>query len=155
MSQALRKLNGTYGGSVLLKDYLVIRDEQAVKDLNFDVEPEYFYNKEDIERILTKGSMDEFLDCLDFAPQGVIDLIKEYAVTLPLNDVAKREVLLNKFDYDVNKIIEVRRASTEEEEKKTVQGRRAAVPSKEDSAGTKAAITGGRRVTVTIPKTEK
>ena len=99
--------------------------------------------------------MDEFLDCLDFAPQGVIDLIKEYAVTLPLNDVAKREALLDKFDYDVNKIIEVRRASTEEEEKKTVQGRRAAVPSKEDSAGTKAATTGGRRVTVTVPKTEK
>lgn len=153
--EELRKLNGTYGGSVLLRDYLVIRDEQAVKDLNFDVEPEYFYSKEDVERILTKGSMDEFLDCLDFAPQGVIDLIKEYAVTLPLNDVAKREVLLNKFDYDVNKIIEVRRASTEGEEKKTVQGRRAAVPSKEDLAGTKAATTGGRRVTVTVPKTEK
>lgn len=153
--EELRKLNGTYGGSVLLKDYLVIRDEQAVKDLNFDVEPEYFYSKEDVERILTKGSMDEFLDCLDFAPQGVIDLIKEYAVTLPLNDVAKREVLLNKFDYDVNKIIEVRRASTEGEEKKTVQGRRAAVPSKEDSAGAKAATTSGRRVTVTVPKTEK
>ena len=66
--EELRKLNGTYGGSVLLKDYLVIRDEQAVKDLNFDVEPEYFYSKEDVERILTKGSMDEFLDCLDFAP---------------------------------------------------------------------------------------
>lgn len=153
--EELRKLNGTYGGSVLLKDYLVIRDEQAVKDLNFDVEPEYFYNKEDVERILTKGSMDEFLDCLDFAPQGVIDLIKEYAVTLPLNDVAKREVLLDRYDYDVNKIIEVRRASAEEEEeKKTVQGRRAAVPSKEDSAGTKAATTGGRRVTATVSKSE-
>lgn len=148
--EELRKLNGTYGGSVLLKDYLVIRDEQAVKDLNFDVEPEYFYNKEDVERILTKGSMDEFLDCLDFAPQGVIDLIKEYAVTLPLNDVAKREVLLDKFDYDVNKIIEVRRASTEEEEeeKKTAQGRRAAVPSKDEKDQKKDPGNGGRRVVI-------
>ena len=146
--EELRKLNGTYGGSVLLKDYLVIRDEQAVKDLNFDVEPEYFYNKEDVERILTKGSMDEFLDCLDFAPQGVIDLIKEYAVTLPLNDVAKREVLLDKFDYDVNKIIEVRRASTEEEEKKTAQGRRAAVPSKDGENQKNNPGNGGRRVII-------
>jgi len=36
------------------------------------------------------GSLDEFLDCLDFAPEGVTDLIKTLAVELPLNDVAKR-----------------------------------------------------------------
>ena len=92
--------------------------------------------------------MDEFLDCLDFAPQGVIDLIKEYAVTLPLNDVAKREVLLDKFDYDVNKIIEVRRASIEEEEKKTAQGRRAAVPSKDEKDQKNNPSNGGRRVVI-------
>jgi len=30
-----------------------------------------------------------------------------------LNDVAKREILKNKFDYDVNKIMEIRQATME------------------------------------------
>ena len=79
--------------------------------------------------------MDEFLDCLDFAPDGVIDLIKQYAVALPLNDVAKREALKNKFDYDVDNVINVIKATKEgqeEQEGKTVTKRRAAVPSKGD-----------------------
>jgi len=39
---------------------------------------------------MTTGSLDEFLDCLDFAPEGVKDLIKTLSVELPLNDVSKR-----------------------------------------------------------------
>ena len=148
--EELRKLNGTYGGSVLLREYLVIRDEQAIKQLNFEVEPEYFYTKEDVKRLLTTGSMDEFLDCLDFAPDGVIELIKEYAVTLPLNDVAKREVLLEKYDYDVNKIIEIRRASEiEEEEKKKASERRAGAASAGKETSTSATQGKVRRVSNT------
>jgi len=39
---------------------------------------------------MTTGSLDEFLDCLDFAPSVIIDMIKVLAVDLPLNDVSKR-----------------------------------------------------------------
>ena len=148
--EELRKLNGTYGGSVLLREYLVIRDEQAIKQLNFEVEPEYFYTKEDVKKLLTTGSMDEFLDCLDFAPDGVIELIKEYAVTLPLNDVAKREALLEKYDYDVNKVIEIRRASEiEEEEKKKANERRAGAASAGKGTSTSATQGKVRRVSNT------
>ena len=147
--EELRKLNGTYGGSVLLREYLVIRNEQAIKQLNFDVEPEYFYTKDDVERLLTTGSMDEFLDCLDFAPDGVIELIKEYAVTLPLNDVAKREVLLNRYDYDVNKIIEIRKETSVKEQKKVVNERRAGAVSAGNGTSTSATQDKSRRVSNT------
>lgn len=151
--EEVRKLNGTTGGHVLLRDYLVIKNEQAVKELGIPVEPEYYYEKQDVIRILKEGSMDEFLDCLDFAPDGVIDMIKEYAVTLPLNDVAKREVLLEKFDYDVGKTIEIKKISEEGMEKqgKATQ-RRAAVPSKGDSNQSKTGSTGARRVSVNTEK---
>ena len=131
--EELRKLNGTHGGSILLKEDLIVKNKEALEELGLNVEPEYYYEKEDVIKLLQEGSMDEFLDCLDFAPDGVIELIKEYAVSLPLNDVAKREALLEKFDYDVNKIIEVRKATMEGEEKeeKKVTGRRVEVPSKE------------------------
>lgn len=126
--EELRKLSYTMGGRVLLEQYLIIRNEEAIEELGLHVEPEYFYEREQVEELLKNGSMDEFLDCLDFAPDGVINLIKECAIQLPLNDVAKREVLLNKLDYDVNKIIEVRKATMEgqEEPKKETATRRAA-----------------------------
>ena len=50
---------------------------------------------------MTKGSLDAFLDCLDFAPVGVIDLIKKFSVSLPLNDIDKRDALKKKTGFDV------------------------------------------------------
>jgi len=57
---------------------------------------------------MTGGSLDEFLDCLDFAPSVIIDMIKVLAVELPLNDVSKREAIKDKLGFDVTKAIEIR-----------------------------------------------
>ena len=51
--------------------------------------------------LLRSGSLDAFLDALDFAPTGVIDLIKTFAVQLPLNDVEKCNALKEKTGFDV------------------------------------------------------
>ena len=66
------------------------------------------------------GSLDEFLDCLDFAPEGVKDLIKNLSVELPLNDVAKREAILNKLGFNVDNAIRIKRESSEPTEEKPV-----------------------------------
>ena len=116
--EELKKLSWTPGGEDIIKNYLVIKDKEAIEELNLNIEPEYFYDKDEVIKLLQTGSLDEFLDCLDFAPSGVLDLIKEYAVKLPLNDVEKRTAILNKMDFDVTKAIEVLKASTEGEEKK-------------------------------------
>jgi hypothetical protein len=52
--------------------------------------------------LLKNGTQEAFLDCLDFAPQGVIDLIKKYAVSLPLSDYNKRQALKQKTGFDVD-----------------------------------------------------
>ena len=46
--------------------------------------------------------LDNFLDALDFAPIGVIDLIKSMAVSLPLTDIDKRRALKDKTGFDVD-----------------------------------------------------
>ena len=46
------------------------------------------------------GSIEEFLDCLDFAPPGVIDLIKKLSVSLPLVNIQKRQALKTKTGFD-------------------------------------------------------
>lgn len=129
--EELRKLSYTPGGDVILKDYLVIKDKEVLEALGLNVEPEYFYTKEDIIKLLKEGSLDEFLDCLDFAPDGVIDLVKEYAVTMPLNDVEKRQAILDKTGFDVNIAIELQEEQLKGMKENATQ-RRAAVPSKAD-----------------------
>jgi hypothetical protein len=101
----LEKLSYQPGGNFIIANYLLITDPEVVKELNMNVEPEYNMTAEDVKKILVEGSLDAFLDCLDFAPQGVIQLIKDIAVKLPLNDVAKRQAIKDKTGFDVDRAI--------------------------------------------------
>ena len=68
---------------------------------------------------MKEGSLDEFLDCLDFAPVGVIDLIKRYAVALPLNDYNKRKAIKDKLGYDIDAAIKNEQATKDAEKAAT------------------------------------
>ena len=56
---------------------------------------------------MKNGSLEQFLDCLDFAPDVIKDMIKDLAVELPLNDMAKRQAIQDKLGFDVTKAIEI------------------------------------------------
>lgn len=110
----LRKLAWVSGGKTLLKDYLVIENAEAVAELLGEVEPEYNYSDEDVKNLLLNGSLDAFMDCLDFAPEGVIGLVKQYAVDLKLNDVAKRKAILEKTGFNVDSAIAINEETEDE-----------------------------------------
>lgn len=95
------------GGRALMENFLQISSEDAIQDLNLHTEPEYHMSEQQIIDLLKNGSLDAFLDCLDFAPVGVMDLVKKYAIALPLNDSAKREALKKKTGFDVSKALEM------------------------------------------------
>ena len=101
----LEKLSFQPGGMFLIANYLQIKNVDAIEDLGMQVEPEYNMSAEDIKKLMLEGSLDAFLDCLDFAPEGVIQIIKDLAVSLPLNDVAKRKAIKDKTNYDVDRAI--------------------------------------------------
>ena len=136
--QELEKLSYVPGGETILREYLEITDnEVASKILHFEPQPEYYYSTEDIINLMKNGSLDQFLDCLDYAPEVVKDTIKDIAVNLPLNDVAKREAIMKKLGFNVTKAIEVKNTKTEYELEKNQQnndkqvknnGRRTAKP---------------------------
>ena len=142
----LEKLSFIPGGEVILKEYLQIVDEDAIMALfNEKLEPEYHYSEEDVKKLLTSGTLDQFLDCLDFAPDVIKDMIKNLAVEMPLNDMNKRQAILDKFGFDVTKAIEIKNTKYDGETEETIEtrtsGRRAA-PIKTDNAT--AAPTGRR-----------
>ena len=145
----LEKLSYLPGGSSILKNYLEITDEEVMMELfNIKPEPEYHYSENDVKTLLMTGSLDQFLDCLDFAPPVIIDMIKDMAVTLPLNDMAKRDAIKDKIGFDVTKAIEIKNTKydgeAEEnniEERTSASGRRTA-PIKTDNSS---AAPSGRR----------
>ena len=128
--EELFKLSQVPGGDYIISNYLIIHDEEAAKELLGLIEPEYFYTEEDIIKLMTAGSADEFEDCLNFAPKGVLDLVKQIAVTLPLNDVVKRDLIQKKLGFNVASAIEL--AKTDEVETVEVPKRKAAVPGKKE-----------------------
>ena len=113
--EEMRKLSYVPGGQVLLDEYLIIEDDDVLNELNMHPEPEYYYTQEDIIHLMKEGSLEEFLDCLDFAPEGVKETIKTLAVDLPLNDVAKRKAIDEKLDFNVDKAIEIKEITEAEE----------------------------------------
>ena len=107
--EELIKLSYEPGGMSLLKNNFVLNNKEAIKIILGQVEPEYNYTPADVKNLLLNGSLDELLDCLDFAPEGVIELVKTLAVELPLNDVAKREAILEKTNFNVTNAIQIKK----------------------------------------------
>lgn len=102
----LEKLSYQSGGRALMTNFLQITDEKVTEDLNIHTENEYYMSEEQIVELLQTGDINAFLDCLDYAPVGVMDLIKKYSVSLPLNDVEKRQALKQKTGFDVSRALE-------------------------------------------------
>ena len=105
----LEKLSYLPGGDIILKELLEVVDREAIKQLfSKEPEPEYHYSQDDVKKLMMTGTLDQFLDCLDFAPEVIKEMIKNLAVDLPLNDIEKRQAILDKLGFDVTKAIEIK-----------------------------------------------
>lgn len=102
----IKQLSFQPGGMSLISDFLQIDRTDLNKIGLGEQEREYFFSEADIKELILNGSRDEFLDALDFAPGGTIDLIKKYAVELPMYDMYKMNALREKTGFDVTKAIE-------------------------------------------------
>ena len=102
----LEKLTYQSGGRELLEQFLQIVDEDVTNNLNVHREIEYDMSEAQVRELLLNGSLDAFLDALDFAPIGVIDLMKSMAVSLPLTDLNKRKAMKEKTGFDVDKALQ-------------------------------------------------
>ena len=105
-AEELEKLSFQPGGREIMSQFLQIQSQEALNNLGIQAEPEYHMTEAQIKELILTGSLDEFLDCLDFAPIGTIDLLKTYCVSLPLTDYDKRKAVKAKLHFDVDKAIE-------------------------------------------------
>ena len=89
------------GGAEIIANYLFIENPAAVEEMSMHVEPEYYLDDKGVIDLLKSGSVDELLDCLDFAPAGVLDLVQKYSIELPLTDTRKIKAIKDKTGFDV------------------------------------------------------
>lgn len=135
----LEKLTYQQGGREMLEQFLQIGDEVVTSNLNVHREVEYDMSEAQVRDLLQRGSLDAFLDALDFAPLGVIDLIKSMSITLPLTDLNKRRALKEKTGFDVD------RALTHIEEEKAEESDHIEPIAQERRVKTESAAAAGRR----------
>lgn len=116
------------GGRKILEKNLIILNKEAVAEILGDVEPEYYYTKEEVKKLLLYGTLDQLKDCLDFADEGVIELVKTMAVQLDINDLAKRKAIKDKTHFDVTKAVEVNEWAKEDENAEETKTARRSAP---------------------------
>ena len=142
----LVKLTFQPGGRDLMEQYLQITEEEVTNSLNIRREPEYDMSEAQVRDLMLNGELAAFLDCLDYAPVGIIDLIKRYAVSLPLNDRAKIEALKDKTGFDTEAALRNQKADKEPED--------GPFTDKKEETTTTAAKPSGRRTNVSYKTTD-
>lgn len=141
--EELRKVMWSTGGAYILKNTLIIENKEAVQELfSTDPEPEYYYTEDEIKQLLLTGTNDQLLDCLDFAPEGVINVLKNLAVTMKLNDMSKREIIFEKTGFNVTNAININKESEKIEEPEKTERRTTPIKTSEEEKNK----TGERRV---------
>ena len=94
----------------------------------------------------------EFLDALDFAPVGVIDLIKSLSVTVPLYDMQKRAALKQKTGFDVDAAIKHDMEDKEDEQETILKQGTERRVKKEEEIPPAGRRTTGSKYNVVTPK---
>lgn len=100
------------GGMTIIKDYLCVDDRDWVAK-HWDAPIEYFWTTDDVKKCLLEDSLELFQETLEYAPAGVIDLIKMLSWQLPVRDLNKIEALRQATGFDTLAAIEVMSASKE------------------------------------------
>lgn len=103
--EEIKQLGYTKGGLILLEKYLYIQDPETVLETIGEQEQEYFLDAKSVEELLLKGTEDDLLEALDYAPSGVIDLIKDIAVNVRLDSSQKRALIQEKTGFNVDQAI--------------------------------------------------
>ena len=103
--EELEKLTYQSGGLNILTRFLQVQSDEAIKTFNMKVEPEYYMSEADVAKMITSGSLDAFIDTLNFAPTGVIDLIKKLSISIPLTDIDFSTLNRNMSPEDIKKVI--------------------------------------------------
>ena len=154
-AEELRQSANLPGVIDLFRNYVRIGNKSLAEEFGVPSDAvEYSWTQKDVDYAVTSADIDVLLDALDFAPQGIVEMIVDRAVALEIPDMTKRQAILEKTGNDITKMIETKHAydsvSDGAEDASSSTARRRRVQEKtDDTATTK------RRRTTTSKKTSE
>lgn len=102
----LRELFFSPGGSILLQNYINVGNKSLAAEFGVPYDAiEYDWTEADVKKCLLEDNIDVLLDALDFAPQGIIETLKDDAIKLEINDRAKIKAIADKTGVDIDAAI--------------------------------------------------
>lgn len=113
----LRKLNYMRGGHVLLTDYLSVGNRDLAHEFGIDddvFDNEYNWDVAKVDSVLTSEPIEVLQDAMDFAPNGIKELIKDRAVELKIDSMDKRQTISTSLGIDLNGMIDVQKIKEED-----------------------------------------
>ena len=132
-SEEIERLSFQPGGQALIDSFLQILNKEVAEEYcELAKEKEYWMSEEDVKELIINGSLDAFLDCLDWAPEGVIEMIKDLGVKAPMTDTQKMIAFKDHTGFDMDKAIKFSTGNTEDD--KNVDTRKRRVTDEDTSA---------------------
>lgn len=104
----LRQLSYQRGGLYLLQNYLRICNKDLAEEFGVSEDSydhEYAWSQKDIDDCLLNKDINVLLDALDFAPQGIVDTLRQRAVELEIPDTRKLKAIGDKVGVDLQAVI--------------------------------------------------
>lgn len=123
----LRALNYSTGGEILIHNYLCILSNDLRIEFNIPADQvEYDWTMKDIHRVLEdlNSPIEALEDALDFGPDGIRELLVDYAVKWKIPDSNRRNVIYRMTGINVDKMIEFAEMTEQTEEQAPVRARR-------------------------------
>lgn len=104
--EMVERMTYDHGGSVLIKHYLSVKDDGIREEIGVPEDQiEYDYTQEDIVEMLQTNYQDKIADALDFGPEGIVEMIVDQAVALPITDTSTMELISNKTNKNIAAMI--------------------------------------------------
>lgn len=104
--EEIERAVNTRGGKILFEEYLLIKDKKICEQLDLICPKEYFYDVDEVKRILEKGTDFEVVGMIENGPEGIKDIIKQVAIEIKLDSSRKRKIIKDRLGFDVNFAIE-------------------------------------------------
>ena len=125
MAKELRKLYYTPGGDILLQDFVSVKNPELASEFGVGSDIiEYKWTVEDIDKALLADPIEVLLDALDFAPEGIKEAIVDRAVALKINNMDKRQAILDKTGQDITHKIQFKEAVEPKQQKEDLVKKR-------------------------------
>lgn len=125
-------------GNYIFVNELRVTDKDLATEIGVPEDMvEYYWTEDDIKEALTEKPIEEFLDAVDFGPEGVKEEMATLAVEMEISDNSRREALQEATGKNITAQIENKHAYDTKEEKEETKKSTASTTRKRRTSTTK------------------